>query len=158
VKTNEGPQSLRITDVGLISLELRATGAETAIETLVGLLDDSGKLVSREAFISDVFEREAAVSTELPWGIALPHARSAAVKEAAVCFGRSSGFPWRPESKQLTRMVFLLAAPAAIPGEVYMASVAALAKSLLDPSLREACLAAVSDEDVVNTIRAATAV
>ena len=49
----------------------------------------AGRLSDREGYKQAIIEREQQSTTGIGEGIAIPHAKSGAVKEAALCFGRS---------------------------------------------------------------------
>jgi mannitol/fructose-specific phosphotransferase system IIA component (Ntr-type) len=49
----------------------------------------SGRCTDIETFLADVREREEKMATGLPGGIGIPHARSEAITEPSLVFGRS---------------------------------------------------------------------
>ncbi len=59
------------------------------IEELVDVLEKTGKLNNRQTFIEAIFAREAQSTTGIGEGIAIPHAKTKAVRTPAVVFGRS---------------------------------------------------------------------
>jgi fructose-specific phosphotransferase system IIA component len=137
----------------LITLELQATDHDSAIEALANLMEKEGKLLSKKQFIQDVKNREKMTSTEVGHGIAIPHARSAAVGETAIAFGRSEGFYWNNDVEELTRMVFLLAVSKANPNNQYIHMLASLARMLVHDDFRERLAQAERRQDVLLAIR-----
>ena len=88
-----------------------------------------------EAFRRDLLAREAAGSTCLSGGVALPHARTAAVREIIVAAGRSAGGVRFKGLEEPVHLVFVVATPRSqITG--YLATVGALARLLRDPERR----------------------
>ena len=79
-----------------VDLELKGIEDKNqAIEYLAGLLDMAGLLIDKEAYIKSVYEREQLGPTYMEHFIAIPHGKSAAVKEAGIAFGRSKeGFQY----------------------------------------------------------------
>ena len=59
-----------------------------------------------------VLKRENEMGTALEHGIAVPHARLAAIKHPIICFGRSAtGVEWNSPDGRLTRFIFLILTP-----------------------------------------------
>jgi PTS system fructose-specific IIC component len=144
-----------LTDAQLIAPTLEAKDRLCAIEELADLLDAQGKLHSKRAFVDAVREREALIATELEFGIAIPHARSEAVKDMALAIGRSEGLAWAPDTNSEVRLVFLLAIPSTKPGEDHVKALAALAGLLLEETFREDLLTARDGEQMLRVIREA---
>ena len=67
-----------------IDLNVNVLTKEEAIDHLVDLMDRSGKLNDRELFKEKVLSRENQFTTGIGDGIAIPHAKTAAVKEAGL--------------------------------------------------------------------------
>ena len=88
-----------------------------------------------EAFRRDLLAREAAGSTCLSGGVALPHARTTAVREILVAAGRSAGGVRFQGLEEPVHLVFVVATPRSqITG--YLATVGALARLLRDKDRR----------------------
>ena len=78
---------MRITDLlnaEGIQLHAAPAGKDKAIDLLVSLHDRAGRLTDRELYKADILARESLSSTAIGNGIAVPHAKSAAVKEAGL--------------------------------------------------------------------------
>ena len=67
-----------------IDLKVNVRTKEDAIDHLVDLMDKSGKLSDRKMFKEKVLSRETQFTTGIGEGIAIPHAKTAAVKEAGL--------------------------------------------------------------------------
>lgn len=67
-----------------IDLNVNVSTKEEAIDHLVDLMDRSGKLSNRKLFKEKVLSRETQFTTGIGDGIAIPHAKTAAVKEAGL--------------------------------------------------------------------------
>lgn len=72
-----------------ILLSLKAHGKEESIKEIATLLKDSKDIVDFKSFLKDVFEREKLGTTGVGSEIAIPHARTDAVKDFVIGFGRS---------------------------------------------------------------------
>ena len=71
-------------------LDLQATTKEAVIDEMINSLVDNGVVTDFDVFKAGIMAREAQTSTGLGDGIAMPHSKNAAVKEATVRFGTSS--------------------------------------------------------------------
>ena len=67
-------------------LDLQATTKEAAIDEMINSLVDNGVVTDFDVFKAGIMAREAQTSTGLGDGIAMPHSKNAAVKEATVHF------------------------------------------------------------------------
>lgn len=84
---------MKITDLlrkETLILELEAKTKSEVIDELAEKLDKSGCLQDIQAFKEAIRARETQGSTGIGDGIAIPHAKTDAVKEPAICFGRST--------------------------------------------------------------------
>ncbi len=136
----------------LVRLDLKARDGVSAVEELADLLEKAGKIRSKVEFIRDVAAREQLTSTSMGFGIAIPHARSSAVLETALAFGRSEGFRWSESDEDLVNLVFLLAVPDSNAKVQHLQILASLARMLLDESFRESLRGAQSPRDVLTAI------
>ena len=73
--------------------QLRASNRWEAIDELIGLLVQSGKLKPEQqaAVTAAVKKRETSMSTGIGFGIGIPHASTELVTEVVAAFGRSPG-------------------------------------------------------------------
>ncbi|MCG9684750.1 fructose-specific PTS transporter subunit EIIC [Vibrio sp. Isolate23] len=95
-----------------ICLDLKAETKEEVLKELVGMLDDAGKLESKERFLSDVWRREEIGNTGFDEGIAIPHAKSDAVVQPSVAVGISrKGIDYGADDGELSDVFFMLASP-----------------------------------------------
>ena len=67
-----------------IDLNVDVLTKEEAIDHLVELMDKSGKLSNRKLFKEKVLSRETQFTTGIGDGIAIPHAKTTAVKQAGL--------------------------------------------------------------------------
>src|SRR6476661_6482453 len=129
---------------------------ETITTDLVSLdepLGDDKQAVIR-ALAADAWAREQKDETGLPGGIAIPHAKSAAVTEPTLAFARLApgvdfGAPDGPAD-----LVFLIAAPEGA-AEAHLAVLSKLARSLMQEDFTGGLRAAGSADEVVSIVRRA---
>lgn len=140
---------------GLVSLDARLGDDKSAvIRALAERVVAQGRATDAEALHADAWAREQKDETGLPGGIAIPHAKSAAVTAPSLAFARLSpgvdfGAPDGPAD-----LVFLIAAPADA-AEAHLAVLSKLARSLMQEDFTASLRAAASDEDVVAIVRTA---
>ncbi|BDP50191.1 hypothetical protein EfmJHP10_16270 [Enterococcus faecium] len=70
-------------------MDLQATDKKGAIDEMVQKMFDAGRISDIETYKEGILAREAQTSTGLGDGIAMPHAKNSAVKEATVLFAKS---------------------------------------------------------------------
>jgi mannitol/fructose-specific phosphotransferase system IIA component (Ntr-type) len=129
----------------LVPLEAATRGI--AISALVDVLAASWAPPDREALKAAMAAREAAGSTGLGNGVAIPHARSPRVTAPALAVGRPSRpIEFNSADGKPVSLVFLLVVPAADP-KAHLQVLAALSKLTMDKKLlRRMNKAASSDE------------
>jgi PTS system fructose-specific IIC component len=99
--------------IKFVSKELRSTDKYGALKELVDLVKDSPILRHPGEFLEDVLKREAASSTEIGEGVAIPHARTKGVQNFVVCLGISpKGIDFSSGSRVPVKLVFLIGIPA----------------------------------------------
>jgi PTS system nitrogen regulatory IIA component len=72
-----------------ISLHLKGTTKEAVINELLDILVAAGKIQDRAAALSAVMDREQKMSTGMKHGIAIPHGKSATIRDLVACIGIS---------------------------------------------------------------------
>jgi mannitol/fructose-specific phosphotransferase system IIA component (Ntr-type) len=73
--------------------EMRASNRWEAIDELIQLLVDTGKIKpeNRDAIAAAIKKRDTSMSTGIGFGIGIPHASTDLIGEVTGAFGRSSG-------------------------------------------------------------------
>ncbi|MFM5500496.1 fructose-specific PTS transporter subunit EIIC [Aeromonas veronii] len=96
----------------LINLDLKATRKEEVFTEMARLLVAQGKVSDEQAFIKDLWAREELGNTGFEEGVALPHAKSAAVCNPAVAIGISrNGIDYGAEDGKPSHIFFMIASP-----------------------------------------------
>ncbi|MCL7747742.1 PTS fructose transporter subunit IIABC [Halalkalibacter alkaliphilus] len=146
---------MRISDLlkrDTIVLNMKASDKASAIDELVKKLDDAGRLNDASEYKKAILEREEQSTTGLGDGIAIPHAKSDAVKTPSIAFGRSdSGLDYEALDGQPTHLFFMIAASAGA-NEEHLATLSRLSTFLMDEAFRTALLEAKTEADVVAAI------
>ena len=144
-----------ITDEQVV-LDLTGADRHEATRALAERLVASGRCTDLDTFLTDVSERESKMATGLPGGIGIPHARSAAITEPSLVFGRSTdGIDWGAKDGPAT-LVFLIAAPEG-GGDAHMQMLPKLARALMKKDFKAALAAATTEAEVVAIVEAQVA-
>ncbi|MBK8437260.1 MAG: PTS sugar transporter subunit IIA [Austwickia sp.] len=139
-----------------VVLDLVAPDRHEATRTLAQTLVDTGRCTDLETFLADVRAREEKMATGLPGGIGIPHARSSAITEPSLVFGRPrDGIDWGAKDGPAT-VVFLIAAPEG-GGDAHMQMLPKLARALMKKDFRAALAAATTPAEVVDIVNAEVA-
>ncbi|WP_295593366.1 fructose-specific PTS transporter subunit EIIC [uncultured Streptococcus sp.] len=129
-------------------LDLQATTKEAAIDEMINSLVDNGVVTDFDVFKAGIMAREAQTSTGLGDGIAMPHSKNAAVKEATVLFAKSNkGVDYESLDGQPTDLFFMIAAPEGA-NDTHLAALAELSKYLMQDGFAD-CLRKVTSPDEV---------
>jgi PTS system fructose-specific IIC component len=133
-----------------ILLQIKSNKKEDIIKELVALIKDSTEIKNFEEFQKDVFKREEIGSTGIGNGIAIPHARSEAVKEFIIVFGRSdAGIDFDAVDNKPVNLFFLMGTPKEKNINGYLKILAHLSRLLTKKALREALVKAATAEEII---------
>lgn len=136
----------------IILLNIEGNGKLDAINQLVDKLDAAGKLVNKEEYKSAILKREEQSTTGIGEGIAIPHAKTKAVKNPAIAFGRSkSGLDYESLDGQPAHLFFMIAAPDGA-NNTHLEALSRLSTLLLKEEVRAKLLEAATEKDIVAII------
>ncbi|MTS06498.1 PTS fructose transporter subunit IIABC [Streptococcus parasanguinis] len=129
--------------------DLQATDKEGVINEMVQSLVDNGVVTDFETFKTGIMNREAQTSTGLGDGIAMPHSKNEAVKEATVLFAKSNkGVDYASLDGQPTDLFFMIAAPEGA-NDTHLAALAELSKYLMKPGFADKLRQASTPDQVI---------
>ncbi|HEM2751125.1 TPA: PTS sugar transporter subunit IIA [Streptococcus suis] len=144
---------MKIQDVlkkDVMLLDLQATSKEAVIDEMITSLVDKGYVTDFDVFKTGIMNREAQTTTGLGDGIAMPHAKNAAVKEATVLFAKSNkGVDYASLDGQPTDLFFMIAAPEGA-NDTHLAALAELSKYLMKPGFADKLRSVSSPEEVIS--------
>ena len=130
-------------------LDLQATTKEAAIDEMINSLVDNGVVTDFDVFKAGIMAREAQTSTGLGEGIAMPHSKNAAVKEATVIFAKSNkGVDYESLDGQPTDLFFMIAAPEGA-NDTHLAALAELSKYLMQDGFADRLRKVTSPDEVI---------
>ncbi|MBS6537069.1 MAG: fructose-specific PTS transporter subunit EIIC [Streptococcus parasanguinis] len=143
---------MKIQDVlnkNVMLFDLQATDKEGVINEMVQSLVDNGVVTDFDTFKAGIMNREAQTSTGLGDGIAMPHSKNEAVKEATVLFAKSNkGVDYASLDGQPTDLFFMIAAPEGA-NDTHLAALAELSKYLMKPGFADKLRQASTTDQVI---------
>lgn len=141
-------------DINSIDLNPQISNKEEAIDHLVNLLDQSGKLNNKELYKESVLNREKQSTTGIGDGVAIPHGQSEGVKTAGLsAMVVKEGLDFKSLDGQPTYLFFMIGAPKD-SGGAHLQALAQLSTLLMEEDFRNALINASSKEEFLQLIDA----
>ncbi|MGE7603704.1 PTS fructose transporter subunit IIABC [Peribacillus sp. NPDC097675] len=146
---------MKITDLlklDTIIIDLQSETKQSVIDELAGKLAQSGRLYDEADFKSAILKREEQSTTGIGEGIAIPHAKTSAVKTPAICFGKSvSGINYESLDGQPAHLFFMIAASEGANTD-HLETLSRLSSLLMDAHFRSRLISATSDKEILEII------
>ena len=141
-------------DIKSIDLNPQVSNKEEAIDHLVDLLDQSGKLKDRQVYKESVLNREAQSTTGIGDGVAIPHCQSEGVLKAGLsAMVIKEGLDFKSLDGNPTYLFFMIGAPKD-SGGAHLQALAQLSTLLMEEDFRNALIHASSKEEFLQLIDA----
>ena len=135
-----------------IELGVKVSGKEEAIDKLIGLMAAGGRLNDRAGYKEGILAREALGITAVGEGIAIPHAKVAAVKEPGLAaMVVPDGVDYVAFDGSLANLIFMIAAPEG-EADVHLEALSRLSTLLMDPDFKNDLIHAESKEEFLQLI------
>ena len=148
---------MRITDLLRaegIQLHASPSDKSSAIDLLVDLQEKAGNISDKAQYKKDIWAREALDSTAVGEGVAVPHARSAAVKRAGLAaITVPQGLDYDSPDGEPSKLFFMIAAPEN-GGDLHLEMLSHLMVMLMDEEFCQKLLDATRAEDFLSLIDA----
>lgn len=122
---------------------------DEAIDALISLLENQGRLPDKGLFRDAIFHREELVSTGIGMGIAIPHAKMKSIHRFFIAIGiqKEKGIEWNSLDKAPVRIVFMIGGPEDKQTE-YLQILSMLTAAIKDVDLRKKLLKSTSTQEV----------
>lgn len=135
----------------LIVLDIELPDKAAVIDEIANLLAADSRLVDRESYIKDVYDREEIVPTGIGDLIAIPHARSTAVSSASLVYMRLiSAIRWSDDED--ARYIFGIAAPEDNVDNLHLKILSSVAKKLLDDDVKRIIVESTSKQRILEAL------
>lgn len=133
-----------IIDDSLIEIKLEVKNKEEAINKMCKMAYDAGRLSGLEDYMHKVHGREEQVSTDMGYGIAIPHGKSKDILEPFVLFAKlENKILWNEEEGSYIDLIFMIGVPEENEDNVHLKLISQLAAKLMD-------------DDFINNLRQVT--
>ncbi len=143
---------MKITDLltaDTIELNLQSSSKDAVIDELIRKLDKAGKLHDPKKFKEEILAREAQSTTGIGEGIAIPHAKTSAVKMPAIVFGRSlTGINYESLDGKPAHLFFMIAASEGA-NQTHLQTLSRLSSFLMDLNFLKKLKNAQSLNDII---------
>lgn len=137
----------------VIAVPLVSRDKNGAIMELIKLLKKSGQISNEDEAYDAIMMREDKGSTGLEKGIAVPHAKTAAVNKTAAAIGISAeGIEFGSIDGKPSKLIFLIIAPPAQSG-THVALLSEIARLTQYPTLCDELVEAKSPESVISILQ-----
>lgn len=146
---------MRITELlkkDTIILDLKSKSKAEVIDELVDKLDTAGRLNDKEEYKKAIWKRENEFSTGIGDGIAIPHAKTKAVKTPALAFGRSKeGLDYDSLDGANAHIFFMIAASEGAHNE-HLETLSRLSSLLMNEGFKNGLMNAKSVDEILALI------
>lgn len=137
----------------LIALDVDLPDKAAVINEIARLLMAGARLVDRDLYVKDVYEREEIVPTGIGDLIAIPHARSAGVSASSLVYLRlNSAIRWNEEED--ARYIFGIAVPEDNVDNLHLKILSTVAKKLLDDKIKQVIVESPSKLQILEVLLA----
>ncbi|WP_377888124.1 fructose-specific PTS transporter subunit EIIC [Alkalihalobacillus sp. R86527] len=131
-------------------LNLASKSKDEVIEELTEKLDRAGNLNDVKGFKEAIHKREKESTTGIGEGIAIPHAKTSAVKRPAIVFGRSDeGINYESLDGQPAHLFFMIAATEGA-NQTHLEALSRLSSFLMDNEFRSVLINAKSTDEILS--------
>lgn len=128
---------------------MKAKNKMEALDELINVLAEDGKVKDKQQFKMAVLKREEEFSTGIGMGIAIPHGKSNAVREASIVFGRSdNGIEYGSMDGKPAHLFFLIAIPEG-SNNVHLRALSDISRKLMNLDTRKALKNCSNFEDFI---------
>ena len=135
-----------------VCMNLKSKTKQDVINEMVELLDKNGILNNKNEFKKEILEREELSSTGFGNGIAIPHAKTSAVKIPRVAVGISKdGFDFDSVDGNKANLIFMIAA-GYDDNDLHLKTLSHLAQNLMDDEFVKEILNSKSKKEIVQLL------
>lgn len=135
-----------------IKLQLDAKDKNSVLDEMIKLLVDDNVVTDKNKFKKDILAREELSNTGSGFEIAIPHAKSKAVKEARIAIGiTNNGIDYGSIDGQDIKMIFMIAV-SEDQSDLHLKALANLSRKLMHDEFRESILNAKTEKEIIDML------
>jgi len=122
---------------------------DEALQAMIDLLHQAGKLHDRQQFYDAIMDREKIVSTGIGMGVAIPHAKLPSYDDFFIAIGiLQKGVEWKALDGAPVRLIFMIGGPDDKQTE-YLQILSSLTMAIKDEERRKKVLTLNSKEAII---------
>lgn len=134
--------------------DLKARNKKETLKKISAPLKKAREIINFDLFLKDIFAREELKTTGIGKGVAIPHARTDAVKDFVIVFARSpEGVEFNSLDGKPVKLIFLIGTPKKKNLDRHLKILARLTKLSQEKSFRDSLLNASSSKEVIEKFR-----
>jgi fructose-specific phosphotransferase system IIA component len=133
---------------------LQNTNKIEIIEELLQQMQKLNLLTDYDLALNDTLNRESYLSTGLENGLAIPHAKTDAINELAMVFGRTvDGVDFQSLDGKPAHLIFLVLSPRNVSGP-HIQALAVISRNIKESAIRDQIVQANSADEIADIIKA----
>ena len=140
-----------------INLTMTATTKRAALNEMIDMLFKAGRITDKKRFADEIEKRESTETTDLGFGVAIPHGISDAVKQASIAIGKlATPIEWQENSEEKNPpiyAIFLMASSPDKQGREHIEIISKVASLLIEDDFVEFLQRNTDEALLINRIR-----
>ena len=137
----------------VIHISEQTLSRDEAIDQLIENLNEQGYITDQSQLKSDVLKREMESTTAIGMNVAIPHAKSNAVKTPIVAvMNNKQGVKWESLDGTLPQLIFLITVPSD-SSDTHLKLLQRLSRTLMDDETRQNLINATNSKQIYNILK-----
>ena len=137
----------------VIHISEQTLSRDEAIDQLIEYLNEQGYITDQSQLKSDVLKREMESTTAIGMNVAIPHAKSDAVKAPIVAvMNNKHGVKWESLDGTLPQLIFLITVPSD-SSDTHLKLLQRLSRTLMDDETRQNLINATNSKQIYNILK-----
>ncbi len=137
----------------VIHISEQSLSRDEAIDQLIENLNEHGYITDKAQLKIDVLKRESESTTAIGMNVAIPHAKSDAVKAPIVAvMNNKQGVEWESLDGTSPQMIFLITVPSD-SSDTHLKLLQRLSRALMDDDIRQSLINATRKEQIYNILK-----
>ena len=151
--TEQTNNTVDVFDKDVIKIVDKKNKRDEAIDDLIDQLDKYDYITDKKELKNAVLKREAEATTAIGMNVAIPHAKSSAVKQPVVAvMNNKHGIDWDSLDGTLPNIVFLIAVPND-SSDTHLKLLQRLSRTLMDDNIRQQLIEATQTQQIYDLLK-----